>query len=400
MASQRYVVRAVDASERIVELELDAVDEPELLRQLAARQLASLSYKLAARPWRDVLGNKRGAFDLLLFAQELLALTSAGLGVAETLETLLERAPSSQSQQVIQRTLDYLRQGLRLSQAMQQQPDVFPPLLIGVIQSSEDTSDLPRALQRYIQYETQLRQLRHKIASATIYPLILMGVGALVALFLMGYVVPRFASVYQGGARELPVASQWLLVFGQWLSEHRWGVILVLALCTGLLGAKVRELRKHGQWWQILRLLPGAAPRLDVLELSRLYLTLGMLLEGGLPIGRAMQLASSVLGASRQAAWDRVRQWVTEGVSLTSAMEQQGFCTNVASRLLRVGERSGQIGLMLGKAAAFYDAETSRWIDTFSKAFEPILMAAIGIVIGLIVILLYIPVFDLAGSLQ
>jgi general secretion pathway protein F len=125
-----------------------------------------------------------------------------------------------------------------------------------------------------------------------------------------------------------------------------------------------------------------------------------MLLEGGIPIRRAMQLAAAVITPGKQTAWNDVRQQVTEGRHLTESMEQHGFSTPVASRLLRVGERSGQIGTMLGKTAAFYESETSRWIDRFSKSFEPILMTIIGIVIGLIVILLYMPVFDLAGSIQ
>lgn len=397
----RFAVRALDQGQHLLDLELEAVNEAEAWQQALARQLSPLSIRqVRAGSGLGWPGRGRQSMNLVLFVQELHALSAAGLSITETLETLLERSTSPQVQHVMQQLLERLREGLRLSQAMQLQAEVFPPLLVGIVQSAEDTSDLPQALNRYVQYETQLQGLKHKVISAAIYPLILLGVGGGVALFLLGYVVPRFSTVYQGTGRPLPRASQWLLDWGLWMTQHQLAVFLVLGAGLAWAAWRVMGWQRSGNWWLVLRAFPGARPRLEILELSRLYLTLSMLLEGGIPIRRAMQLAAAVIPPARQSAWNNVRQQVTEGRHLTESMEQHGFSTPVASRLLRVGERSGQIGVMLGKTAAFYESETSRWIDRFSKSFEPILMAIIGIVIGLIVILLYMPVFDLAGSLQ
>jgi general secretion pathway protein F len=397
----RFSVRALDIQQQLHSLELEALDAQDARAQLQARQLTPLS--LQALDNAQGIGRsfqRQKSFDLLLFAQELHTLIAAGLGIVETMETLMERASSEQARLVLQRLLAHLREGQRLSKAMSLQPETFPPLFVGIIQAAEDTSDLPKALQRYIGYETQLQTLRHKITSAAIYPSILMGVGGGVALFLLGYVVPRFASVYQGSGRPLPVASQWLLAWGPWVTQNKWMLLaIVLALLCSGIWAITRTLQS-GNWWRLLKWLPGAAPRLQVLELSRLYLTLGMLLEGGIPITRAMQLAQAILPTDRQAALQAARLAVSQGTGLTQSLEQVQLSTPIASRLLRVGERSGQLGLMLSRAAAFYDTETTRWIERFTKTFEPVLMAIIGIVIGLIVILLYMPIFDLAGSLQ
>ena len=146
--------------------------------------------------------------------------------------------------------------------------------------------------------------------------------------------------------------------------------------------------------------LPGAAPRLQILELSRLYLTLGMLLEGGIPVTRAMQISQAVMEGANVQALQQASDQVGQGNRISAAFEQFGLSTPVASRLLRIGEQTGQLGVMFSRTEAFYDSETTRWIERFSKVFEPVLMAIIGIVIGLIVILLYMPIFDLAGSLQ
>jgi general secretion pathway protein F len=125
-----------------------------------------------------------------------------------------------------------------------------------------------------------------------------------------------------------------------------------------------------------------------------------MLLDGGIAVQNALRLSAAVIDAPRQAALAAVRTAVESGDSLSASLERHGLSTPVALRLLRVGEQSGQLGQMLTRTAAFYDGETTRWIERFTKTFEPVLMAAIGLVIGLIVILLYMPVFDLAGSLQ
>lgn len=392
----QFHVRALDAQQQIQTLILDALDEADARAQVLAQRLTPIS--IAARKGLGIAAPV--AFPLLLFAQELQALLAAGLSVIESLDTLIEKDPQGARRAVLSRLATHLREGRRLSAAMRQQPQVFPPLFVGVVQAAEGTSDLPRALSRYIDYETRLQTVRHKVVSAAIYPAILLVVGGAVSLFLLGYVVPRFAGVYQGSGRPLPWASQLLMVWGQFAGEYApW----LFASFAAAVGAGLWWTRQHftgGGWWRSLRVLPGARPRLEILELSRLYLTLGMLLEGGIPVQQALKLSSAVLDAGKQVALDAVRINVESGDSLSVALERHGLATAVALRLLRVGEQTGQLGLMLSRTAAFYEGETSRWIERFTKAFEPVLMAAIGAVIGLIVILLYMPVFDLAGSLQ
>jgi len=301
---------------------------------------------------------------------------------------------------VIGRLAQQLREGQRLSGALRQQPAIFPPLFVGVIQAAESTSDLPRALARYLEYETRVQGVRHKVVSAAIYPAILLVVGSAVSLFLLGYVVPRFASVYQGSGRELPWASQLLMGWGELAGRHAFPLAIATALGVAAFGWWLRRSVAQGGWLRLLRVLPAARAKLEVLALSRLYLTLGMLLDGGIPLHHALKLCGAVMDSQSVEALDQVRRRIEAGEPLSASLELEGLSTPVALRLLRVGEQSGQLGAMLGRTALFYDEEITRWVERFSRAFEPVLMAAIGIVIGLIVILLYMPVFELAGSLQ
>lgn len=392
----QYVVRALDAQQQIQTLELEALDDADARAQALANRLTPLSVVRRG----GIARRADPRFPLLLFAQELLALLEAGLSVIETLDTLIEKDPQPARRAVLARLAQQLREGQRLSGALRQQPEVFPPLFVGVVQAAEGTSDLPRALSRYLDYETRLQGVRHKVLSAAIYPAILLVVGAAVSLFLLGYVVPRFAVVYQGNGRDLPWASQMLMSWGEFAGRNSiymvGGMLALIALAAWWL----RRNLASGGWWRALRVLPAAKPRLEVLELSRLYLTLGMLLEGGIPLHQALKLCTAVVGPESRDALQAVRQRIESGEALSDALAAQGLSTPVALRLLRVGEQSGQLGQMLSRTANFYDEETARWVERFSKAFEPVLMAAIGLVIGLIVILLYMPIFDLAGSLQ
>lgn len=392
----QYQVRALDSQQQIQTLLLEALDESDVRAQVLAQRLMPVSLA----PRRRLRSGSGTAFRLLLFAQELQALLAAGLSVIESLDTLVEKDPLPARSAVLSRLAQHLREGQRLSAAMRLQPAVFPPLFVGVVQAAENTSDLPRALLRYIEYETRVESVRHQVVSAAIYPAILLVVGGGVSLFLLGYVVPRFASVYQSSGRDLPWASQLLMAWGQFAGEHAVWLFAAFVMAVSAAIWFVRQQIASGGWWRALRLLPGAKPRLEILELSRLYLTLGMLLEGGIAVQHALKLSGAVIDAQRQPALLAVRAAVESGEPLSIALERNGLSTTVALRLLRVGEQSGQLGHMLTRTAAFYEGETTRWIDRFTKGFEPVLMAAIGLVIGLIVILLYMPVFDLAGSLQ
>jgi general secretion pathway protein F len=151
---------------------------------------------------------------------------------------------------------------------------------------------------------------------------------------------------------------------------------------------------------QIMWRIPTLGDRLRVFQLARFYRTLGMLLKGGTSIIVAMESVAGLLDAALQQKMKQASSAIKEGQTISLAMEQAGLTTPIALRMLRVGERGGKIGEMMERIASFYDDELARWIDWFTKLFEPILMLLIGLVIGVVVLLLYMPIFELAGNIQ
>ncbi len=146
--------------------------------------------------------------------------------------------------------------------------------------------------------------------------------------------------------------------------------------------------------------LPAIGKRLHLYQMARFYRSLGMLLQGGMPILVALKLVSGLLQESLREQLRLASLSVREGVSISQAMEKYGLVTPLALRLLRVGERTGQMGEMMERIANFYEEETVRWVERFVKLFEPLLMIVVGLLVGLIVVLMYFPIFELAGSIK
>ena len=395
----QYYVRALTSAHLMTQLTLDARDESEVRQQLAARGLYAASITVAGIGLAGIRHARRGRLSLILFSQELLALLNAGLTIVESLEALLEKETASAANATLTRLLTSLREGKRFSNALADQPDIFPPLFIGIVRAAEGTSDLPQSLTRFIDYQQRLNAIRTKLISAAIYPMILLLVGGAVSLFLIGYVVPRFAQVYEGTGRALPWLSQQMLNWGKFATTRP--ALLTALILVGLMGLLVLAKRvRGGGAARLLSRFPGVGERIQIYALSRLYLTLGMLLEGGIPIVPALRMVEQSVAADMQPLLQQALLAIESGVPLSSAFTTHQLTTPISLRMLRVGERTGEMGAMLTQSALFYDGEISRWIDRFSRTFEPLLMAAIGIVVGMIVILLYLPIFDLAGSLQ
>ncbi len=401
----KYQARAINAEHVVVQWEFDALDRADAQRQVHERGLHLVRLQGADVAGSGFWGRMQGALGrsaaplpLVMFSQELLALLQAGLGLVEGLEALLEKEARPDLRPIMAGLLQALHDGRRFSSALAEQPRHFPPLYIGLVRASEGTSSLPHALERFIAYQQRIDAVRTKLVSAAIYPAILIGVGTLVSLFLMVYVVPRFAEVYQGAGRQMPWMSQQMLGLSALLTHHL-GILLTFAL-AGLLcfAASAKKFQAAGGWMGLFTRIPGVGERVRVYELSRLYMTLGLLLEGGVSLVAAMETVDSVVSPAVATRLRRASAEVQTGAPLSLAFEAQSLTTPISLRMLAVGERSGDLGGMLRQSAAFYDGEITRWIDRFMRSFEPLLMTAIGLVVGVIVVLLYMPIFDLAGS--
>lgn len=400
-----FDVRAVRRNGDIVLLQIEASDQQEVAGLVQQQGCAVLGVtprytmlRWSANRW--VEKHRSNKFPLILFSQELLSLLDAGLSLMEALEALSEKEPRDDLRKTIDKIIALLYEGKTLSAALREISDIFPALYVATVHASEKTGNVSEALGRYVAYQQQLDTVRKKIIHASIYPAILLVVGSLVVLFLMVYVIPKFAAVYEGATSNLPFLSQLLLQWGELLQAHGGRVFtLIAALFCAVVYAASRD-RVRAYVFRSLCRIPAIGTRIHIYQLARFYRTLAMLIKGGVPIVRGLEMVECLLQASVRVRLQQTLASLKEGRSVSQAMEAHELTTPVAVRMLRVGERAGNMGEMMERIAVFYDEDTARWVDWFSRLFEPLLMTLMGLVIGVIVVLMYLPVFELAGSLQ
>jgi general secretion pathway protein F len=393
----RFELKAVGPDGRVERLDSQAADQASAVRQVEGRGYTVLSVRSKAlmAPWG---GGER--FPVALFSQELRVLLGAGLPLVEAIETLAEKERGDEFRSVLQRIAGVLREGRPFSVALEQFAQFFSPLYVATVRAAERTSDLAPALARYVAYAQQIEAIRKRVVNASIYPLLLVCVGGLVALFLLFYVVPRFGHIYEDRGADLPFFSRVLLGWGQAVHSHG---ALVLALLAGAVAAAVYAYRMTGirtRLGDALWRLPAIGERMKVYQLARFFRTIGMLLRGGMPLVSALEMGAELLHAVLRERLVAARRAISEGRGVAQSLEAAGLTTPVALRMLAVGEKSGNMGEMMEQVALFHDEELARWVDWFTRLFEPILMALIGLAIGVIVILMYMPIFELAGGLQ
>ena len=393
----RFRIKAMSGGADVLSYVLDAADEADARRQVTSAGLAFISI---ARERTLNFGKRTTRMPLVTFSQEMVALLDAGLSLVESIETLGEKEASPMIRRTLDQVLVRLREGQTFGAALAEHPQSFPALYVATVRASERTGALREALTRYVAYQQQIDVLRKALINASIYPAVLCAAGLLVVAFLMGYVVPRFSSIYEDMGSNLPLASRLLMQWGQFIEAHGYLVLVgTLGMIIGLVYTFTRPSVRAALGARIAR-IPALGSRLHVYQLARLYRTVGMLQRGGTPMVTAMRMSAGLLGANLRSNFANATQAVREGRSIADAMEQYGLTTPVATRMLRVGERSGNMGDMLERIAAFYDEELSRWVSLVTRLIEPALMSLIGVVIGVIVVLMYFPIFELAGSIK
>lgn len=345
-------------------------------------------------------GYARQPFSLLLFCQEFYTLFEAGLSVIEVLSLLHEKAPHGTAQQVLSQLAEAVREGQALSQAMRAQPQIFPGLFVATIQAAETTGDVAEAIQRYALYLESVDGLKKKIISAVLYPGIVLAVGITVSMFLLMFVIPKFSHIYKTQVKQVSFSTQCLMWLGDFSQRNTLWIGLGGVACIILFILVWRLPHWRSRVSDLAWRLPYLGEMMRIYTLSRFYRTFAMLLKSGIPVVTGMAMVDDLLGARLKNALGRARQLVVEGQPFTHALQVTDLTTAVSLRLFNVGEKTGNLHQMMEKAAAFHEEQMARWIDHLSKILEPTLMTLLGLFIGGIVLMMYLPIFELASGLD
>ncbi|UXY15220.1 type II secretion system F family protein [Chitiniphilus purpureus] len=391
-----YALRVLTQAGREETIAVDAGSEAEALRKAAALGVTVVGIARPDAPRRRA----GGRFSLLLFSQELLALLEAGLNLTEALTTLQRKERAATARTLLDAVVRGLQQGGNFSDVLARHPEHFPELYVATVRAAERTGNLQEVLARYIGYQLQFDAIRKKLVAAAIYPVMLVLVGGFIALFLLGYVVPRFSAVYDAAGRDISLLSAALLGFGRFLNSHGWQVALGAVAGAGALGWGLAHPGARRRLAERFFALPWLARKSDEFRMARFYRACSLLLQAGIPLPKALSMLAGLLSMPQQARLARARRELESGKAFSDVLLAHALAGPIDESLIKVGERAGRLADMLERVARFYDDDFARWLDWLSRLLEPVLMALIGLVIGTVVVLLYVPILDLAGGLQ
>ncbi len=337
--------------------------------------------------------------QFLVFNQELLALVKSGLPILRIWDLLIERAGHAGFQRTLRDVREDIRGGASASDALAKHPLYFPELYVATVKAGEQSGNLPEVLQRYVAYLKLMVGLRQKVKKAISYPIVLIGIGMAVVGFLLIYVMPTFVSVYGESAKTLPWATQVLL--NMVMHAESWIVPAVVVVIGILLGTHTYYATPAGQLAidRLVLKLPlvgQIAVEHNTVQLTR---TLGTILAGGTPLVDALQGARGAV-SNRWISQETIGavNEIRDGATLADALDRSRVLPRLAIEMLSVGEETGSLDTMLRDIAEFYEADLDTKLTQLTTWVEPVLLLVMGVLVGGIVIVMYLPVFEMAGT--
>lgn len=401
-----YRYKALNSRGEVMDGQMEAASDAEVVTRLQEQGHLPMEARLASESgagpsWRSLLSPKAFSGERLVqFTQQLATLLGAGQPLDRSLSILLDLPEDDKARGIISDIRDAVRSGAPLSAALERQHGIFTRLYINMVRAGEAGGSLHDTLQRLADYLERSRALRGRVINALIYPIILLVVVSLAMLFLMGYVVPQFAAMYESLDVELPWFTRGVLWLG--LLVRDWWPLLVAvpALLLWWLDRKRRDpvFRDRLDAWLLQQKLVG--PLIAKLETSRLARTLGTLLRNGVPLLGALGIARNVLGnRALSADVEKAAEDVKNGHGLSVSLGKGKRFPRLALQMIQVGEESGALDSMLLKTADTFEQETSQAMDRLLAALVPVITLVLAAVVGMVIIAVLVPLYDLTNAI-
>lgn len=394
-----FTVQYTDASGTVREERASFPSVQALRKRYAERGITVQSAQAVPAPSRAAGSKSRGRIDLnqfVVFNEQFLALIRAGMPIPQSLELLAGNMRNKTLARHLAGVRDDIKVGVPTSDAFAKR-GVFPPIYVTSLLAGERSGALASVLERYVSYQKLTLAIRKKILVSLIYPTVLIVLVAALVVFLITYVVPEFAQLYETMDAGLPASTRMLVAVGSAARDH---ALVLLGGMAAAVASLLWLLRRDAARLALERITlraPVVGPlwiRYQVAQLSRLLSTL---LTGGIPLVRALETSGESMGSGLlQGALAAVRNDVKEGRSLAASLSRTGIFPTLAVEMVRVGETTGALPQMLTSVAEFFDEEVQTKSAALLNLVEPAIMIGMGIFVAFVLISLYLPIFSLA----
>ena len=404
MATFIFQARTTDG--KFVKGELESLSEQEARIKLRSQKLIPIKVlmkgaakKKASSAGFALFDDKVSPKDLKIFTRQFSVLVAAGVPIVQGLEALSRGSRSPGLTKALVQVCQDVQTGKRLGDALAAKPKIFDRLYVNLVKAGEEGGVLDVVLNRLAEYIEKMVKLKGKVVSALWYPAAIIVIAALVITAIMIFVIPAFMDMFAQGGKELPYLTQLVVDMSNGFKEYWY--LLPLVFISVPMGFKFYYNTPDGRKVldTILLQVPLFGTLIKKSGIARFARTLSTLLAAGVKIMDALEIAATTTGNwVIEKSIVEAREAVSKGQGLVEPLKKYPFFDNMVLQMISVGESTGNLDAMLNKVADFYEDEVEATADALTSMIEPLLMVFLGGIIAVIVIAMYLPIFDLAGS--
>lgn len=338
--------------------------------------------------------------ELAVTTRQFSTLISAGLPLEASLQALAEQTEDQALRQVLTEVRDKISEGSSLANALTEQPKVFSELYINIVKAGEASGTLDIVLLRLADFLEKQSALRARVTSAMVYPIFMFLIGSGVLFFMMSYVIPRIAKIFEESSKSLPLITVALIGFSNFISNNLIPILVLFACFVFFIFRFKRTDRGRQLYDRFVFKVPIFGKIAKMVAISRFTRTLGTLIGSGIPLLEALEIGEAVVGNTVYVQTLReVRENVREGTSLAAPLRESGVFPPLVTRMIAVGEQTGEMEQMLVKIADIYDLQVETYVSTLTSLLEPVMILIMGVIIGFIVFAILLPIFDLTSTI-
>jgi len=339
--------------------------------------------------------------DVLVFAWQFAAMINAGIPLIPCLGALKDQTESLELARIIGEVRQRVQDGQSLSTAMSRYPHVFSQVMISLVKAGETGGFLELSLERIATQMEKDADLRQRVRSAFVYPVVVVVLAAAVVAFLLAFVIPVFAQVYRGSGMQLPSVTNSLITVSGFFANFWWAIGFALIVLVSGVRAWARSERGRPKADALKLRLPLFGRLLHKVSVARAVRVLGTMVSSGVPLVQALEEAGRVAGNLVVAtALKRCIVRVTEGDKLAQAMVSSGQFPPMVIQMVAAGEESGDVGGMMNKVADFFDRDIEYSVKRLTTLLDPLLTILLGAIVGFVAIAMYLPIFNLTAMLK
>ncbi len=339
--------------------------------------------------------------DIVIFSRQLSTMVDAGIPIIQGLDALQEQVANPYFQSIIANIRDDIQLGNSLAAAFAKHPRVFDPLFINMIKVGETGGVLSKVLDRISSYMEKTLKLKRKVQSALVYPTVVICMAIIITIILLVKVVPVFTSIYQGFDQKLPAMTLLLISMSDFLKKYILLVIVFFFLLSMALARWHKTEKGALILDRMILKMPLFGDLIRKVAISRFCRTLATLIQSGVPILESLNIVGKSSGNKViEVVVEEVKNTVREGESITGPLVRSGVFPSMVTRMISIGEKSGQMEKMLTKISEFYEDQVDAAVAGLTSIIEPLIMGVLGIVVGFIVIALFLPIISITQFLK